>query len=118
MKKLSFILITMFFCINNLYAEKKKDPIPKDGTWEQTNDRSNNSPQLYQDDSYVYVYSEKQLDNLYIGITDMQGNTYHYEVTTVPAGMYYAVSIESLPAGTYYLSIYQGSNYAIGIFQK
>jgi len=43
---------------------------------------------------------------------------YHYEVTTVPAGMYYAASIESLPAGTYYLSIYQGSNYVIGIFQK
>ena len=29
----------------------------------------------------------------------LQGNVYHQEVTTVPAGMYYAVSITSLPAG-------------------
>ena len=60
--------------------------------------------------------SEKQLDNVTIGITDMQGNTYHYEVTTVPAGMYYAVSIESLPSGMYYLCVYQGSKYVIGMF--
>ena len=66
----------------------------------------------------MYVYSEKQLDNLSIGITDMQGNVYHCEVTTVPACMYYAISIETLPAGQYYLSIYQGSNYVIGIFSK
>jgi len=39
-------------------------------------------------------------------------------VTTVPAGMYYAVSIELLPAGQYYLSVYQGSNYVIGMFIK
>lgn len=56
------------------------------------------------------VYSEKQLDNVTIGITDMQGNTYHYEVTTVPACTYYAVSIDSLPSGQYYLCVYQGSN--------
>mgnify|MGYP003307820868 CR=1 FL=1 len=46
----------------------------------------------------------------------MQGNTYHYEVITIPACTYYAVSIESLPAGQYYLCVYQGSNYAIGVF--
>lgn len=43
---------------------------------------------------------------------------YNEEVTTVPAGMYYAISIESLPIGQYYLSIYQGSNYVIGVFVK
>ena len=61
-------------------------------------------------------FKEKQLDNLTIGITDMMGNVYHYEVTTVPACMYYAVPIASLPAGQYYLCVYQGSNYVIGIF--
>ena len=60
--------------------------------------------------------SEKQLDNVTIGITDMQGNTYHYEVTTIPACTYYAVSIDSLPSGMYYLCVYQGSNNAIGMF--
>lgn len=118
MKNLLIIFFVMFFCINSLYAEKKKDPIPQDGTWERSNDRDNNSPLLYQDNSHVYVYSEKQLDNLYIGITDMQGNVYYEETTTVPASTYYAISIESLPQGMYYLSIIQGGNYVIGIFTK
>ena len=111
-------LITFFFCIGSIYAENNKEEIiiVDKRNWSQTNDRSMTSPLLFQDGSSVYVYSEKQLDNLTIGITDMQGNVYHQEVTTVPAGMYYAISIESLPEGQYYLSIYQGSNYVIGLF--
>ena len=101
--------------LSQLYADNKV-PIPKDDNWEETDDRINNSPQLYKSKSFVFVYSEKQLDNVTIGITDMQGNTYHYEVTTIPACTYYAVSIDSLPNGQYYLCVYQGSNYAIGIF--
>ena len=38
----------------------------------------------------------------------MQGNTYHNEVTTIPACTYYAVSIDSLPSGQYYLCVYLG----------
>lgn len=98
------------------YAKDDPKEIPPKENWEQTNDRANSSPRLFQDESNVYVYSEKQLNNVTIGITNMQGNTYHYEVTTIPACTYYAVSIKSLPVGTYYISIYQGSNYVIGIF--
>ena len=116
MRTFIIILASIFFCFSNAYAEDEKRVIPPYKNWEKTNDRDNSSPQLYQDNSSVYVYSEKQLDNLTIGITDMQGNVYHQEVTTVPAGMYYAISIESLPEGQYYLSIYQGSNYVIGLF--
>ena len=119
MKTLFFILFSLFFCMNTIQAEgKPKNPLPPVGTGDDTENRDISSPRLYQDESNVYVYSEKQLDNLSIGITDMQGNTYHYEVTTVPAGMYYAISIESLPAGMYYLCVYQGSNYVIGTFNK
>lgn len=53
-----------------------------------------------------------------IGITDMQGNTYHQEVTTIPACTYYAIPIELLPTEQYYICIYQGSNYLIGQFNK
>ena len=116
-KILTFFL-TMLFCIGNCYAEDDKIPIPPDQKWSDTNERKISSPQLYQSDSSVYVYSGKQLDNVTIGITDMQGNTYHYEVTTIPACTYYAVSIDSLPSGQYYLCVYQGSKYVIGIFQK
>lgn len=110
------ILTLFFFCLGNIYAEKK--PIPDDRKWGQSGERDNNSPQLYQNDSNVYVYSEKLLDNLCIGITDMQGNVFYEETATVPAGMYYAISIESLPQGMYYLSIIQGNNYVIGMFSK
>ena len=110
MKTLLTIFASLFFCIGSVYAEEEKKVIPIDNEWEKTNDRDASSPQLYQSDSSVYVYSEKQLDNLTIGITDMQGNTYHYEVTTVPACTHYAVSIDSLPSGQYYLCVYQGSN--------
>ena len=110
MKTLLTIFACLFFCIGSIYAEGDKKVIPKDNEWEKTNERDTSSPQLYQSESSVYVYSEKQLDNVTIGITDMQGNTCHYEVTTVPACTYYAVSIDSLPSGQYYLCVYQGSN--------
>lgn len=117
MKKTIFILMTLLFCLSlQIYAEKK--PVNGGGNWEDTNDRELSVPQLYQDDAYVYVYTEKQLDNLVIGITDAQGNVYYQEVTTVLACTYYAVSIESLPEGTYYLSVIQGSNYVIGVFEN
>ena len=118
MKKTIFILMTLLFCLSQqIYAEKK--PVNNgDSKWGEDNDRSLSVPQLYQDDAYVYVYTEKQLDNLTIGITDAQGNVYHQEMTTVPACTYYAISIESLPEGTYYLSVIRGSNYVIGMFDN
>ena len=119
MKQFYFMLAMLFLGIQHqVYAEDDKVKIPDEQKWEITENRALNAPQLYQDDSYVYVYSEKQLDNLIIGITDMQGNVYHQEVSTVPSCTYYAVSIESLPEGTYYLCIYQGSNYVMGMFNK
>ena len=102
-------------------AAKEKEIPPVSNKWDDENDpgRSISSvPTLFKDANFVYVYSEKQLDNLYIGITDMMGNVIYEETTTVPACVYYAVSIESLPAGSYYISIIQGSKYVIGVFVK
>lgn len=118
MKKLLLICMYLTFGLFQLSAEDDKIPIPTDDKWENKNDRDINSPQLWRSESFLYIYSEKQLDNLTIGITDMQGNVYYEEVTTVPAGIYYAISIESLPVGQYYFCIYQGSNYVIGLFTK
>ena len=113
-----FILFFLgIICCLALHADNK-NKIPPQDYWNESENRDLSSPQLYQDDSSVYVYSEKQLDNLYIGITDMNWNVVYDETTTVPAGTYYAVSIASLPAGTYYITIMQGNEYIIGIFQK
>ena len=100
-------------------TEDKKEIPPINTTWDEEEDPNRSLsgiPSFHRDASFVYVYSEKQLDNVTIGITDMQGNTYHYEVTTIPACTYYAVSIDSLPSGQYYLCVYQGSKYVIGMF--
>lgn len=123
MKILSLLMMFVLLAVSptvNATEDDREIP-PTNAKWneEEDPDRSlSNAPSLSRDDNHVYVYYEKQLDNVTIGITDMQGNTYHYEVTTVPASMYYAISIESLPAGMYYLCVYQGSNYVIGTFNK
>lgn len=101
-----------------MYAEENKEKIPKDEKWETTDNRDNNAPVLYKDNSYVYIYSEKQLENLYIGITDYLGNVLHEESTTIPPGAYYPILIESFQQGTYYITIIQGNNYIIGTFIK
>ena len=89
----NLLLLTCCLIIYPLqFAAKPSIPPPpihvEDG-WDKNEDgdRSfSSSPSLFKDANFVYVYSEKQLDNLTIGITDMQGNTYHYEVTTLPDG--------------------------------
>ena len=123
MKTLKFlsVIILLFASFHQLKADKNNGVIPTEDKWEQNadGDRSlSQSPSLFKDANFVYVYSEKQLDNLYIGITDMNWNVVYDETTTVPAGVYYAVSIASLPAGTYYITIMQGSKYIIGMFVK
>ena len=116
-----FLLLISFSFSSSTYAENEKIEIPTEDKWGEKadGDRSlSNSPSLLKDANSVYIYSEKQLNNLSIGIIDMQGNMYHQEMTTIQSGVYYAISIESLPAGQYNFCIYQGSNYIIGFFNK
>ena len=58
MKTLLTIFACLFFSIGSIYAEGDKKVIPKDNEWEETNERDTSSPQLYQSESSVYVYSE------------------------------------------------------------
>ena len=123
MKTLNLLMMFVLLAVSPTASasEDNREIPPVNTGWdeEEDPDRSlSNAPSLSRDNNHVYVYYEKQLDNVTIGITDMQGNTWHYEVTTVPAGTYYAISIESLPTGMYYLCVYQGSNYVIGTFNK
>lgn len=102
-------------------TEDKREIRPVNVKWNNEEDPNRSlpcAPSLFRDASYAYVYSEKQLDNLTIGIIDMQGNTYYYEVTTIPACTYYAIPIESFPTGQYYIWVYQENNYLIGQFNK
>ena len=112
-------IFALFLLGTPIIMMAEEDIPPGNVKWNDTEDPNrsfSNPPTLSRDENHVYVYTEKQLDNVTVGITDMQGNTYHYEVTTIPARTHYAVSIESLPSGQYYLSVCQESNYVIGIF--
>ena len=121
MKTLNLLMLFLLLTTSQVAnaTEDNREIPPVDTRWNNELDPDRtlfSSPSLFKDANFVYVYSEKQLDNVTIGITDMQGNTYHYEVTTIPACTYYAVSIDSLPSGQYYLCVYQGSNSVIGMF--
>lgn len=104
----SILVPTNIFSINNT-----------DKNWGKEDDRSISSePILSQDDNAIYIYSEKQLDNLSIEIKDLSGNVVYSTVTTVPAGIAYPTSITTLPKGEYLFTITQGNNYIIAYFIK
>ena len=83
MKNKVLTLLLSMLCICNIYAEDDKIPIPPDQKWSDTNDRDNSSPELYQSESSVYVYYEKQLDN--VACTASSGSDwnvgYHFNST-------------------------------------
>lgn len=67
-----FLIATPF----RMFADKDKAVLPPvENSWNDykaDGDRSlSSAPSLLKDANFVYVYSEKQLDNLSIGITDM-----------------------------------------------
>lgn len=88
--------------------------------WGDLDDRSIPSePILSQDDNAIYIYSEKQLDNLCIEIKDLSTNEVVYStVATIPADTEYATSITSLPKGEYLFTITQRNKYIVGYFTK
>lgn len=80
--------------------------------------RSITSPILSQDENTIYIYTEKQLDNLSIEIKDLSGKVVYSTVTTIPAETEYPTTINMLPQGEYFFTITQGSKYIIAKFIK
>lgn len=90
-----------------------------DKNWGDLDNRSiSSAPVLSQDDNAIYIYSDKELDNLCIEIKDLSGEVIYSTVVTVPAGTEYPTSIESLPEGDYLFVITQGRKYIVGNFTK
>lgn len=116
MKLKGFILGLLFLTLTsaNVFSINYTDK-----NWGDLDNRSLSSePILSQDDNAIYIYSEKQLDNLSIEIKDLSGNVVYSTVTTVPAGIAYPNSITTLPKGEYLFTITQGNNYIIAYFIK
>lgn len=117
MKLKGFILSLVFLTLIPISASSIDQTIKN---WGDLDDRSFSSePTLSQDESNIYVTSDKELENLRIEITDLSNNTVIYStVTTVFAGEAYPTDITSLQSGNYLFKITQGSNYIIGVFAK
>lgn len=87
--------------------------------WGDLDDRSISSePTLSQDDNAIYIYSDKELEDLSIQIKDLSGNIVYSTIATVPAGIEYPTAIGTLPQGEYLFVIAQGSKYIVGHFTK
>lgn len=114
------LLILVFLMSLLSFAEAKEDVKTVQENWWQTEeiDRSFTSPYLSMDDESIYIYSEKQLDDVYIAITNNNGCVFYAEIVNIPAGRDYAVSIETLPEGEYSITLMQGNKYIIGEFVK
>lgn len=90
-----------------------------DKNWGRVDDRSISSePTLSQDDNAIYIYSDKELEDLSIQIKDLSGNIVYSTIATVPAGIEYPTAIGTLPQGDYLFVIAQGSKYIVGHFTK
>lgn len=91
-----------------------------DKNWDDSIDiRSISSePTLSQDDNAIYIYSDKELEDLSIQIKDLSGNIVYSTIATVPAGIEYPTAIGTLPQGNYLFIITQGSKYIVGHFTK
>lgn len=91
-----------------------------DKNWGDLDNRSaiSSEPTLSQDDNAIYIYSDKELEDLSIQIKDLSGNIVYSTIATVPAGIEYPTAIGTLPQGDYLFVIAQGSKYIVGHFTK
>ncbi len=113
--KNAVLVLTAFLLLfpYKLMAENKVISI-EDG-WDIENDRSISFvPQLSIDEQNIYIYSEKELNDLEVIITDSLGNVIYYNVSTVSECTTYPIDITDFRKGYYTIQIIEASNYLIG----
>lgn len=111
MKHLYYLFIFLFFNICQVIIAENVITDPKED-WDKSNERTiTSTPQLSIDDSFLYIYSEQQLDNANISIKNANGNIICSIVTTIPACQTYSIPVSSLNNGEYTFSLYNGNKY-------
>jgi len=117
MKNAVLVLTAFLFLFPyKLMAENKVISI-EDG-WDIENDRSISFvPQLSIDEQNIYIYSEKELNDLEVIIKDSLGNVIYYNVTTVSEYTTYPILIDNWNKGEYTIQLKKGSSYMQGIIR-
>jgi hypothetical protein len=116
--KNAVLVLTAFLLLfpYKLMAENKVISI-EDG-WDIENDRSISFvPQLSIDEQNIYIYSEKELNDLEVIIKDSLGNVIYYNVTTVSGYTTYPILIDNWNKGEYTIQLKKGSSYMQGIIR-
>lgn len=114
MKNAVLVLTAFLFLFPyKLMAENKVISI-EDG-WNIEDERSISfAPQLSIDEQNIYIYSEKELNDLEVIIKDSLGNVIYYNVSTVSECTTYPIDITDFRKGYYTIQIIEASNYLIG----
>ena len=117
MKNAVLVLTAFLFLFPyKLMAENKVISI-EDG-WNIEDERSISfAPQLSIDEQNIYIYSEKELNDLEVIIKDSLGNVIYYNVTTVSGYTTYPILIDNWNKGKYTIQIKKGSRYMQGIIR-
>lgn len=113
--KNAVLVLTAFLLLfpYKLMAENKVISI-EDG-WNIEDERSISfAPQLSIDEQNIYIYSEKELNDLEVIIKDSLGNVIYYNVTTVSEYTTYPILIDNWNKGEYTIQIREKSNYLVG----
>ena len=69
------------------------------------------APQLSIDEQNIYIYSEKELNDLEVIIKGSLGNVIYYNVTTVSGYTTYPILIDNWNKGKYTIQIKKGSSF-------
>ena len=113
--KNAVLVLTAFLLLfpYKLMAENKVISI-EDG-WNIEDERSISfAPQLSIDEQNIYIYSEKELNDLEVIIKDSLDNVIYYNVSTVSECTTYPIDITDFRKGYYTIQIIEASNYLIG----
>ena len=106
----------LFLFPYKLMAENKVISI-EDG-WNIEDERSISfAPQLSIDEQNIYIYSEKELNDLEVIIKGSLGNVIYYNVTTVSGYTTYPILIDNWNKGKYTIQIKKRSRYMQGIIR-
>ena len=83
MRKLFIILTSIFFCINNIYAEEKKREIPPNGNYDNLGLSLIDNPDGFGGTSYTYFHMNwgwyGQHNGWFIDATPESGTSYNYD---------------------------------------
>ena len=117
MKNAVLVLTAFLFLFPyELMAENKVISI--EDKWDIENDRSISFvPQLSIDGQNIYIYSEKELNDLGVIIKDSLGNVIYYNVTTVSEYTTYPILIDNWNKGEYTIQLKKESSYMQGIIR-